>query len=111
RLAPTAETLATTDPSELAALGIVASRARCIVSLAMEVAAGRIRLDPDSDVATTIERLMAVRGIGPWTAQYIAMRALADPDAFPKEDVMLRRSLGEEDATRADAHSLTWRPW
>ncbi len=111
RLGATPDALAAADPANLSSLGIAATRARCLVALAAEVAAGRIRLEPDADAATTVEHLRAIPGIGPWTAQYIAMRALAWPDAFPKEDVVLRRKLGGLTTAEAEAASRAWRPW
>ena len=62
---------------------------------------------PDS----TIAQLVALPGIGAWTAHYVAMRALRSPDAFPKEDMVLRRRLGDVSAARAEALSQPWRPW
>src|SRR5688572_11470424 len=91
RLSPSAERVASAGGDELASLGIIASRARSIIALAKEVAARRLRLEPGADPEETIERLVALPGIGMWTAQYIAMRALRWPDAFPKEDLALRK--------------------
>ena len=92
-------------------MGIVASRARSILALAKEIDAGRLTLEPGAHPDETIERLVALPGIGMWTAQYIAMRALRWPDAFPKEDLVLRRNLGGVTAARAEALSQAWRPW
>jgi AraC family transcriptional regulator of adaptative response / DNA-3-methyladenine glycosylase II len=111
RLTPAALRLAGTDPQVVAATGIVASRAQTIVRLAREVAAGRLSLEAGSDPDETVRRLEAVPGIGPWTAQYIAMRALQWPDAFPKEDAVISRVLGGVSPVRALAMSETWRPW
>jgi len=63
--------------------------------------------DPDG----SIRRLTGLPGIGPWTAHYIAMRALRWPDAFPKEDIVVRNNLGGLTARDAEARSQTWRPW
>jgi AraC family transcriptional regulator of adaptative response / DNA-3-methyladenine glycosylase II len=111
RLSPTAGALAAAGAERVAAAGVVASRARAIVALAREVAAGRLTLDAGADPRSTIERLTALPGIGPWTAEYIAMRALRWPDAFPKEDVAVRRALGGVSPAEADALSQPWRPW
>jgi 3-methyladenine DNA glycosylase/8-oxoguanine DNA glycosylase len=62
---------------------VVRTRARALVELAREVSGGGLRLDPAAPVDATIAALDALPGVGPWTAQYIAMRALAWPDAFP----------------------------
>jgi len=57
------------------------------------------------------DALQALRGIGPWTAQYIAMRALGEPDAFPSGDLILRRMAGDCTARALDERSERWRPW
>jgi AraC family transcriptional regulator of adaptative response / DNA-3-methyladenine glycosylase II len=111
RTFPTAERIAALDASEVAATGIIASRARAIVALAREIAEGHLALDPTAEVDATLERLMKIPGIGPWTAQYIAMRALAWPDAFPHPDVAVMKALGETDRRRAADLATQWQPW
>jgi AraC family transcriptional regulator of adaptative response / DNA-3-methyladenine glycosylase II len=111
RLTPTPERVAAAEVEEIASLGIIRTRARSILALASEVASGRLRLEPGADPEATIRRLTALPGIGPWTAQYVAMRALRWPDAFPKEDVVLRNRLGGVSAGRAEEISHAWRPW
>jgi AraC family transcriptional regulator of adaptative response / DNA-3-methyladenine glycosylase II len=111
RLFPTAEVLAAADPSQVAAAGIISTRAKAIVALATEVASGRLRLDPSADVAATLEALEALPGVGAWTAQYIAMRALAWPDAFPHPDVALIKAMEAGKPREALAASEAWRPW
>ena len=108
---PTAERVAGAPVNELVSLGILESRARSIVGLATEVATGRLRLEPGAPPDETIARLVALPGIGMWTAQYIAMRALRWPDAFPREDAALRKRLGGVTAARAEELSQAWRPW
>jgi AraC family transcriptional regulator of adaptative response / DNA-3-methyladenine glycosylase II len=108
---PTAQTLAALAPHDLARLGLVASRARSIQALAQAVARRAIVLEPGVDVATTMDALRALPGIGDWTAHYIAMRALRWPDAFPAGDLVVRRALGAASAARAEAKSAAWRPW
>jgi AraC family transcriptional regulator, regulatory protein of adaptative response / DNA-3-methyladenine glycosylase II len=113
RLTPTPERVAEAAVDDIARLGIVSARARTILALAHAVVAGDLALDdhahPDPDAA--VARLSALPGIGPWTAHYIAMRALRWPDAFPKEDVAVRRGLGVATAAEAEALSQAWRPW
>ena len=111
RLSPPAKRLAVTTVGELSALGIVAARARTIIALAEEVAAGRLQLEPGAPPDETIRRLIALPGVGPWTAHYVAMRALRWPDAFPKEDLALRKRLGGVSPARAEELSQRWRPW
>ena len=112
RLFPTPEALAGAD---LPAIGLPPARARAVRDLAQAVAGGEIRLttvaDPD-EVARTLTR---IAGIGPWTAQYIAMRALGEPDAFPASDLGLRRALSSGrrlmSSTDLARHAERWRPW
>jgi AraC family transcriptional regulator of adaptative response / DNA-3-methyladenine glycosylase II len=111
RLCPTPAMIADLQPEEIAALGIVRTRAATIIALAKEITSGRLQLEAGSDPEQTIAQLVDLPGIGPWTAQYIAMRALRWPDAFPKEDVALRKRLGDATPARAEAMSEAWRPW
>ena len=111
RLSPTPGRIAAASADEVAALGIVPMRARGIVALAQEVAAGRLRLDAGANPDATMSQLVALPGIGRWTAHYIAMRALRWPDAFPREDVVLRKKLGGVSAARAETLAEEWRPW
>jgi AraC family transcriptional regulator, regulatory protein of adaptative response / DNA-3-methyladenine glycosylase II len=110
-LSPTPERIAAAEVGELTSLGIVQTRARSIIALANEIATGRLALGPGARPNETIEQLVALPGIGAWTAQYIVMRALRWPDAFPKEDLALRKSLGGVSAARAEELSEAWRPW
>ena len=109
-LFPTPQALAGLEPAQIAACGIISVRARAIVALAKEVASGRLRLEPSTDVASTLAALEALPGVGPWTAQYIAMRALAWPDAFPHPDVAVIKAL-ESKPRAALAAAEAWRPW
>jgi len=111
KLFPTAQALAGLDPAKVAAAGIVSVRARAIVLLAAEVASGRLRLEPSADVASTLAALEALPGVGPWTAQYVAMRALAWPDAFPHPDVAILKAMKATKPREALAASDAWRPW
>jgi AraC family transcriptional regulator, regulatory protein of adaptative response / DNA-3-methyladenine glycosylase II len=83
--------------------------------LAEAMATGAVRLDPGADRVETAQALRSLPGTGPWTAGYIAMRALSDPDAFLGGDVIVRhamRSLGlPATAVGAEAHAARWRPW
>lgn len=97
--------------AELRALGVTGARAESIWALARAVAHDGLRLDPGVDVEKTIAALQQLPGIGPWTAQYIAMRALRWPDAFPASDLWLRRTAGIPTAARLEKHSARWQPW
>ncbi|HVJ74152.1 MAG TPA: Ada metal-binding domain-containing protein [Casimicrobiaceae bacterium] len=111
RLFPTAGRLAALAPTDLARVGLVASRARALHALATAVATGALVLEPGTDVDATLDALRALPGVGDWTSQYIAMRALRWPDAFPAGDLVVKRALGVTSAARAEAKSLAWRPW
>ncbi len=111
RLFPTAARVAQCEPAALARIGLTGARACTLVALARAVAAGEITLAPGVDVDATLEALMALPGIGSWTAQYVAMRALGWPDAFPAGDLVVLRALGETRPARAIAKSEAWRPW
>ncbi len=115
RLFPAAEVLAQADGDALGQLGIVRQRQAAIVAIARAVAEQRLRLFPGADLNATVTALKELPGIGDWTAQYIAMRALRWPDAFPAGDVALHKALGVQGAknpTReAEAASQAWKPW
>ena len=103
RLTPSPARVAAASVDDIAALGIVAARARSIIALAQAQGSGALGLEgshhsPDD----SIRRLTELPGIGPWTANYIAMRALRWPDAFPKEDIAVRKNLGGVSAREAE---------
>jgi AraC family transcriptional regulator of adaptative response / DNA-3-methyladenine glycosylase II len=111
RLSPRPERLAQAEVDQLVALGIAAPRARAIVELARAVAQGRIGLEPSADPDRSIARLKELRGIGDWTAHYIAMRALRWPDAFPAGDLGLLRASGLKSSRELAKAAEVWRPW
>ncbi len=108
---PTAARVADTVPARIARLGMPGARARTVVALARSVADGDLVLMPNADIETTLERLRALPGVGEWTAQYIAMRSLAWPDAFPHTDLGVMKALGLTDARRVLSAGEAWRPW
>jgi AraC family transcriptional regulator of adaptative response / DNA-3-methyladenine glycosylase II len=93
--------------ADLDGLGLTGGRVRTLRALARAVADDGLVIDPIADRDDVRRRLLALPGIGPWTADYVAMRALGDPDAFPASDLVLARALGERGAARAEQ----WRPW
>jgi AraC family transcriptional regulator of adaptative response / DNA-3-methyladenine glycosylase II len=113
RLTPTAARIARATVAELAGLGIVSSRSKSIIALAKAEVSGKLSLDCGAhrNPEDAIARLTALPGIGEWTAHYIAMRALRWPDAFPKEDIAVRKNLGGVTAKHAEDISQAWRPW
>ena len=113
RLTPLPEPVARADVADIATLGIVAARARSLIALAEAQSSAALCLDGDAhrDPDKAIAQLADLPGIGPWTAHYIAMRALRWPDAFPKEDLAVRKRLGGVTAKEAEALSQPWRPW
>jgi AraC family transcriptional regulator, regulatory protein of adaptative response / DNA-3-methyladenine glycosylase II len=96
--------------AEIERAGVMKSRADTIRRLAAAVTSGAISF-ANGDSAQTVERLRALPGIGEWTAQYIAMRALGEPDAFPSGDLVLRRAAGARSARDLDVRASAWRPW
>lgn len=111
RLAPTAARVAQASAGEIAALGMPAARAETLLRLAQAVAGGALLLSPHGDPHRTIAELQSIRGIGEWTAQYVAMRALRWPDAFPASDLVLRRAAGGLTAAQLTRRAEAWRPW
>ena len=103
---PSAETVASLDP---AALTLPLRRATTLVELAGAVASGRIDLDAGADRDETTDRLLAISGIGDWTARYVRMRALRDPDVLLDSDLVIRRTLERNAVTAAETER--WRPF
>ena len=111
RLAPLPERVARLTVDSISKLGIVSARSKSIIALAKAFAAGDLQLSAGADPERLIAQLTSMPGIGPWTAHYIAMRALRWPDAFPKEDIAVRNRLGGLTAKQAEERSQPWRPW
>ena len=115
RLFPSPAALAAASGDELGQLGLVRQRQAAIHALAQAVSSGQISLHAGADVAATMDALKALPGIGAWTADYIALRALRWPDAFPSGDVALQKALSPEGqrltARAAESRAERWRPW
>ena len=111
-LFPTPQVLAGAD---FADLGMPASRRRALAALAVALTDGTLLLDPGADRADLQARLLDLPGVGPWTAAYIRLRALGDPDVFLPTDAGVRHALARRglpaDPTAAAALADRWRPW
>ena len=110
----TAEAVAVASIDDLARIGMPGKRAETLLHVAKAMAGGRLALVPGGDVPAAMAALKALPGIGEWTAQYVAMRAMRHPDAFPAGDLGLRKALatdrmpGERELL---ALAEAWRPW
>jgi AraC family transcriptional regulator of adaptative response / DNA-3-methyladenine glycosylase II len=107
-LFPTPEKMADGD---LASIGLPNARAHALQSLARAVRDGKISFAGVVNVEEFLERFCDLPGIGDWTAQYVAMRALNEPDGFPASDLGLLRALSLRDPRKLFAMSQSWRPW
>ncbi len=107
-LFPTPEALA---GANLASIGLPKARAESIRALARAVCEGKISFEGIVEVEPFLTQLCEIPGIGKWTAQYVAMRALGEPDAFPWGDLGLLRALGLGNTRELDGRAEAWRPW
>jgi 3-methyladenine DNA glycosylase/8-oxoguanine DNA glycosylase len=109
---PGPESLSKIDPGDLPMPG---NRARAIKMMAQAILDGKLNLGNEADTTTLVEQLVAIKGIGPWTAQYVAMRALNDPDAFLHGDLVLLKVAKEKMGIDSEKELLqraeSWRPW
>jgi AraC family transcriptional regulator of adaptative response / DNA-3-methyladenine glycosylase II len=108
---PTAAELAEAPLDAIAALGMPAARAKTLSALARFAAEGGLRIAPGATLAQAVSRLRTVPGIGEWTAQYIALRGLRDPDAFPAGDLGLQKATQLPGERALLARAAGWSPW
>ena len=112
RLFPEPQALVSIEPGDV---GLTRARAAASRGLARAVVAGEVELESGSGLEASVRRLRALPGIGEWTAQYIAMRAYREPDAFPSGDLGLRKALGGAKGPlperELELRSAAWRPW
>ena len=118
---PSAEAIAAADPEVIGKLGIVRQRVKALQALAAAVVDGTLTLQRGAPLEQTLDALRALPGVGEWTAQVIAMRALAWPDAWPAADIGLMNALGSSnpgaprnlarEARHITALAEPWRPW
>jgi AraC family transcriptional regulator of adaptative response / DNA-3-methyladenine glycosylase II len=110
---PQPEALASVD---LASLGMPRSRAATLSAVAAAAIADRHLFDATRGLDDAVRRLRAIRGVGEWTAQYIALRQLREPDAFPAADIVLMRAMASQEGRAYSSAQLLdradiWRPW
>jgi AraC family transcriptional regulator of adaptative response / DNA-3-methyladenine glycosylase II len=107
-LFPAAEKLAN---AKLTSIGLTKQRAETICALARAVCDGSISFEKIVDSESFTAQLRTIPGIGPWTAQYVAMRALGDPDALPTGDIGLLHAIGAKTSRELEKRAEAWRPW
>jgi AraC family transcriptional regulator of adaptative response / DNA-3-methyladenine glycosylase II len=111
RLFPSPETIAEATPDAIGELGIVRQRVHALRALAREMAEGRLELHRGAPLAQALDALRAMPGVGEWSVQLIALRALAWPDAFPASDMGVLTALGTRSPAEAAARAQSWQPW
>jgi AraC family transcriptional regulator of adaptative response / DNA-3-methyladenine glycosylase II len=97
--------------NRLGALGLIAARSRTIYELARVFAQGEINFAPCAQPEEEMKKLMTIRGIGSWTAQYIALRAMEWPDAFLETDAGVKKALEPYTSKELLKMAEAWRPW
>lgn len=107
---PRASYIARRRVSTLAKLGVLASRSQAIIFIARALVRGELQLVPDGDVQSNMRTLKSIPGVGEWTAQYIAMRAMGWRDAFPHSDLALLKAMGITSPAQALRQAEQWRP-
>jgi AraC family transcriptional regulator, regulatory protein of adaptative response / DNA-3-methyladenine glycosylase II len=112
---PRADVLANAHVDDVARIGVPKSRAATLIEIARAVHAREVTLEPGADVAGTIATLVTLKGIGPWTAKYIAMRALGARDVFLEEDLVIRKRVGRASlpatVEAASKRAQRWAPY
>jgi AraC family transcriptional regulator of adaptative response / DNA-3-methyladenine glycosylase II len=114
RIFPSPEDILALDgaiENHLGALGVTAARSKTIYELAQTLAQGKIDIDLCAQPEEEMKKLMAIRGIGSWTAQYIAMRSMEWPDAFLETDAGVKKALGNYSSRELLRMAEAWRPW
>lgn len=108
---PTPGVMARATVDQVCKIGIPGARGATILALAEQVESGAIDLSMNADIERTVAALQDVRGIGAWTAHYVAMRALRAPDMFLSSDLAAKKALGVTKPKEAETLSARWRPW
>lgn len=110
-VSPDVDRISRARVGRIARIGMPGKRAETIRIAAKAVRCGELPLAPGSDPDIVRERLLAIPGIGEWTASYVAMRALAWPDALPLGDLGIKKALGMKSPADITARTESWRPW
>ncbi len=97
--------------AKITSIGLPAARAEAIRRLARAVCDGEVNFEAIPDSEAFLSRLAELPGIGQWTTQYVAMRALGEPDAFPTGDIGLLRALRMSSPRALEVRAEKWRPW
>jgi AraC family transcriptional regulator of adaptative response / DNA-3-methyladenine glycosylase II len=101
--------------ADLGAIGVTRARAQTLRSMAQVLCEGQVDFRPEQDLEEFVEKWVQLPGIGPWTAHYIAMRALSHADAFPAADLVLRKAVSRDGMPvplkQLQAMAEAWRPW
>ena len=108
---PTPAEVAKAGPERIVKIGMPMARANAIHGFARALSRGEIQLDHHVDLDVFVARLVELPGIGPWTAHYLAMRALHLPDAFPASDLGIQKALDRSGPREAEARAEAWRPY
>jgi AraC family transcriptional regulator, regulatory protein of adaptative response / DNA-3-methyladenine glycosylase II len=112
---PSAADIVALDRDDIARLGIIGRRAEAIIAIARAIHQGELNVSHEADPDIAIRQLCALPGIGPWTAHYIAMRALSWANAWPPRDVALLKALGQANTAagqrEADRLAQAWQPY
>ncbi len=111
RLSPDASRIAASSVQDLIALGLNERRATTLQRIAEVFHSDELQLDYGCDSEHACRQLQSLPGIGPWTAQYIALRALGDPNAFPASDLGLMKALNCDKPARVEEEAQGWQPW
>jgi AraC family transcriptional regulator of adaptative response / DNA-3-methyladenine glycosylase II len=111
RAFPTPLALASATLADVRAVGMPTMRARSVIELACAVAAGGIDLSSTGDPEQVGQALQKIRGLGPWTAQYVAMRVSRWPDAFVAGDLAVQKAMRVTSARAAEQSARAWQPW
>jgi len=110
-VAPSADAVANASLQQVIDRGLTRKRAETVLALARAIADEKVSLDSAMDSKLLRHSLQELPGIGPWTAEYVAMRALGDPDAFPHSDLGLLHALKIDKPKELLSMSEAWRPW